>query len=63
VSYKPPKPVLLAVVAVEVVSAAIAWRDLARRSDDQVRGAKNLWRALIVANPGNSIAYWTVGRR
>ena len=49
-------------VGVEVVSAALAWRDLARRSNDQVRGNKNAWRVLIAVNPGNSVAYWVFGR-
>jgi hypothetical protein len=51
---------LAIVVVVEVVSA---WRDLARRSDDQVRGRKNIWRAFITVHPGNSLVYWAVGRR
>ena len=50
-------------VAVEAASAALAWRDLSRRGDDQLRGSKNLWRVIIAANPGNSIAYWILGRR
>jgi hypothetical protein len=37
--------------------------DLARRPDDQVRGRKNLWRFIVTINPGNSIAYWLLGRR
>jgi hypothetical protein len=65
---KPPqtkrgKVILGAVVAAQVVSSALAWRDLAQRSDDQVRGPKNLWRFLATINPGNSIAYWLFGRR
>jgi hypothetical protein len=60
---RPPKRVLLAIVVIEIVSAAIAWRDLARRSGDRVRGKKNLWRAVIALNPGNSLAYWVIGRR
>jgi hypothetical protein len=51
------------VVAAQTVSSALAWRDLARRSDDQVRGPKNLWRVLVTINPGNSIGYWLFGRR
>jgi hypothetical protein len=62
-SRKPPKPVLLAIVGLEVVSAAAAWRDMAQRSDHQVRGGKKLWRAAILANPGNSLVYWALGRR
>jgi hypothetical protein len=60
---KPPKPVLIAIVAVEIVSAGFALRDLAGRSDDRVRGPKNLWRGVMALNPGNSLAYWAFGRR
>jgi len=58
-----PKPLLIALVVAEAVSAALAWRDLAGRESDQVRGAKNGWRVLISLNPGNSLAYWAFGRR
>ncbi len=60
---KPSKPVLAVVVAAQVVSCALAWRDLAQRSDDEVRGPKNLWRVFITVNPGNSIVYWLAGRK
>jgi len=60
---KPPREVVITVVAVEAVAAAFAFRDLARRSDEQVRGPKLLWRVLIGLNPGNSLAYWAFGRR
>jgi len=60
---KPPKEVVVAVVAVQAVSAAFAFRDLAQRDDGQVRGPKLLWRVLIGLNPGNSLAYWLLGRR
>lgn len=55
--------VVVAVVAVQAVSAAFAFRDLAKRSDEQVRGPKLLWRVLMALNPGNSLAYWVLGRR
>ncbi|MDQ2845919.1 MAG: hypothetical protein M3Y77_06140 [Actinomycetota bacterium] len=60
---KPSKPVIAIIVAAQVVSCALAWRDLADRSDDQVRGRKNLWRVFITVNPGNSIVYWLAGRK
>jgi hypothetical protein len=60
---KPPREVVITVVAVEAVAAAFAFRDLARRTDEQVRGPKLLWRVLIGLNPGNSLAYWAFGRR
>lgn len=57
------KAIVAAVVAAQTASSALAWRDLAQRSDDQVRGPKNLWRVIVTVNPGNSIAYWLFGRR
>lgn len=60
---KPPKEVVIAAVVIEALSAAFAFRDLARRDDTQVRGPKLLWRIIIGINPGNSIAYWLLGRR
>ena len=60
---KIPRPVLVALVAGELGSAALAWRDLARRSDQQVRGNKTAWRMFMLINPGNSLAYWLAGRR
>lgn len=53
----------LVVVPIQVVLAVLAWRDLARRRDDQVRGQKNFWRVFVTLNPGNSVAYWLFGRR
>lgn len=57
------RAILGAVVAAQTVGSALAWRDLARRPADQVRGPKNLWRVVVTMNPGNSIAYWLFGRR
>jgi hypothetical protein len=60
---KPNRNVVLTVVAVEAAAAALAYRDLARRADDEVRGRKLLWRIFIGLNPGNSLVYWLFGRR
>lgn len=57
------KVILGIVVAAQTVGSGLAWRDLARRSDKQVRGPKNVWRVIVTINPGNSIAYWLFGRR
>jgi hypothetical protein len=51
------------VVAISVLSCALAWRDIARRSDDEVRGPKFIWRIVFTINPGNSLFYWLFGRR
>ncbi len=55
--------VLVALIAVDLVSCVLAWRDLRDRSEDEVRGGKRLWHVVIVANPGNSLAYWLIGRK
>lgn len=60
---KRAKVVLGIVVVAQTISSVFAWRDLARRSDGQVRGPKNLWRVIVTINPVNSIAYWLLGRR
>jgi hypothetical protein len=60
---KPSKPVIAVIAVAQVVSCALAWRDLAQRSDDEVRGRKKLWRIFITVNPGNSIVYWLAGRK
>lgn len=36
------------IVPIQVVLAVLAWRDLAGRTDDDVRGKKNFWRAVIL---------------
>lgn len=57
------RTLILALVGVELVMAVFAWMDLNRRSDEDVRGGKRLWRLAIIANPGNSAGYWILGRR
>lgn len=51
------------IIPIQVVLAALAWRDLAARTDDQVRGTKKFWRIFVSINPGNSVLYWLFGRR
>jgi hypothetical protein len=55
--------VIGALVVLETASAVLAWRDLDRRADTEVRGSKKFWKALVVVNPGNSMLYWLIGRR
>jgi hypothetical protein len=57
------KKLLSIIVPIQAILAIAAWRDLSRRTDDQVRGRKNLWRALLLLNPGNSLIYWLFARR
>jgi hypothetical protein len=56
------KKILAVLVAGEFGSAVLAWRDLDRRPDSAVRGSKRAWRIAMLANPGNSLAYWVLGR-
>lgn len=60
---RPNRNVVLAVVAVEAAVAALAYRDLAQRPDELVRGPKNVWRVFMGLNPGNALLYWLVGRK
>jgi hypothetical protein len=54
---------LMAIVPVQIFLSILAWRDISRRSDDQVRGPKRFWRVFVTLNPGNSLAYWMFARR
>lgn len=49
--------------ALEAGLTAYAWRDLGKRSGDQVRGPKLLWRLASVVQPVGPLAYLVVGRR
>jgi len=55
--------VVAVLVAVDLVVATFAWRDLKQRPEERIRGSKRFWHLAIIANPGNSIIYWLVGRR
>lgn len=57
------KRIFAVIVLIEVIFAAAAWRDLARRTDDEIRGNRNFWRVVVLLNPGNSLFYWLLGRR
>lgn len=60
---RPGRLVLAAITAAEVVLAALTWRDLRNRPAEEIRGSKRLWRVVSLINPGNSVAYWLIGRR
>jgi hypothetical protein len=57
------KKLLLIIVPLEVIAAVLARRDLATRSDAEVRGSKRFWRVFVLLNPGNALLYWVLGRR
>jgi len=55
--------VILALLAVQTVAGPVTLRDLARRSDDQIRGPRLLWRLWAGTNLAGVATYWLVGRR
>ena len=55
--------VFAVILMVELVFATFTWRDLRHRTEDEVRGSKRVWHVAILANPGNAIAYWLIGRK
>lgn len=57
------KRLIAVMVPIQFVLSFLAWRDLARRPADQVRGSKKAWRVFVTLNPGNAIVYWLFGRR
>jgi hypothetical protein len=62
-SSRPKRIALVVVVLAEVVLAVLTWRDIRNRPAGEIRGSKRLWRIISTINPGNSVAYWVVGRR
>jgi hypothetical protein len=60
---RPSPPVLAALLVAHIVVTALTWRDISRRSDEQLRGKKWFWRAFSALQMGNSAVYWLVGRK
>jgi hypothetical protein len=59
-----PNPkVIAAIVIGHLALTTLAWRDIGRRTDDQIRGSKKIWRVATGANSVNSLAYFIFGRK
>ncbi|ACQ78450.1 conserved hypothetical protein [Beutenbergia cavernae DSM 12333] len=54
---------VVTLAAVQIALAVAAWRDLARREAQDVRGPKPLWAAIIAVNWVGPASYFLVGRR
>ena len=54
---------LVWIVAFHLVMAAVTWRDISGRTDDQIRGNRTVWRVASLANSLGWVAYWVFGRR
>lgn len=59
----PQKKALLALAAIEFTAKLLALRDLHRRSDEQIRGSKRLWRMAMAINFFGPASYFAFGRR
>ena len=56
------KAIAAVTLTVQLTMAALAWRDLARRPSEKVRGPKWRWAIAIGANFFGPIAYYRRGR-
>jgi hypothetical protein len=52
-----------AVAVLEIALTIAAWRDMASRPADRVRGPKGLWALGVLVQPVGPPAYFAVGRR
>jgi hypothetical protein len=57
------KTAVLVTGTIQMILAATAWRDLAKRSAPQINGPKGLWAVIIAVNWIGPIAYFIGGRR
>jgi hypothetical protein len=56
-------PVFAGILAAHVAITSFTWRDLRRRSENEVRASKRLWRVASALNTLGSMAYFLIGRR
>ena len=54
---------LLLYIPVHLAVVVVTWRDIARRSEEQLRGKKRLWRFASAVNTLGAVAYWLAARR
>ena len=54
---------IFALGVVQLALASLAWRDLAHRPRERVRGPKRLWGFVIAVNWVGPLSYFTVGRK
>jgi hypothetical protein len=57
------RAVVLTLGAIQLLLAASAWTDLARRPPDQVNGTKGVWAAIIAVNWIGPLAWYRWGKR
>lgn len=52
-----------AAIATQSILGPLTLWDLAKRSDDQIRGPRLLWRLWGSTNVVGAVSYWVVGRK
>lgn len=57
------KRAVIPVLIVHVIVLILTWRDIASRTDAEIRGNRNIWRAASALNTIGSVSYWVVGRK
>jgi hypothetical protein len=57
------KRAITVVGTIEAIMTLAAWRDLARRPADDVRGPKWAWAGTVMVQPFGPPAYFTLGRK
>lgn len=60
---KQKRRIAAVLTATQLVAGPLTLRDLARRSDDQIRGPRLLWKLWAGTNLAGVATYWAVGRR
>lgn len=56
-----PRYVVVSALVVHAALTFVAYRDLRRRPDEQIRGSRRAWRIAIFLSPGH-LAYLLFGR-
>ncbi|HVA07123.1 MAG TPA: hypothetical protein VNG12_10320 [Acidimicrobiales bacterium] len=57
-----PWVALAVILPTHIALARWTWRDLASRTDDEVRGPRRIWRIASALNTTGSVGYFLFGR-
>jgi hypothetical protein len=60
---RPDSRTIVVMVAVQAVVGTFTVRDISRRSAEQVRGPRLLWKLWAGTNTFGALVYWLVGRK
>jgi hypothetical protein len=60
---KPDPRIIIGAIALQAVAGPLTVRDIARRTPEQVRGPRLLWKIWGGTNLAGAALYWLIGRR